>query len=109
MRTPGISETRAAMTIAATAAVAAEREAHSRGVGRVAGEEVRPDDEASLTNSSSADRAAVTISTWCDTRVPRRGINTRLKASEPTIAPTVFAAYTRPTRRPESQSGRATD
>jgi hypothetical protein len=40
--------------------------------------------------------------------VPNTGMSITLPAIEPTIAPSVFAAYTVPTRRPGSWPGNAT-
>ena len=47
-------------------------------------------------------RAATAIKMRCAQSVPAAGIRITLKATAPAIAPTVFAAYTAPTMRPES-------
>src|ERR1035441_3214403 len=52
--------------------------------------------------------APIPISTVSEYRVPIQGIRTMLKARAPTIAPPVFAAYTRPTSRPGSPPRGAT-
>ena len=51
---------------------------------------------------SMAATAATAIRIRCDHSVPTAGITMMLKAMAPMIAPTVFAAYTAPTMRPES-------
>jgi hypothetical protein len=46
----------------------------------------------------------------CSARcVPNAGITITLNSPDPAMAPTVFAAYTRPTRRPASWPGPTTD
>src|SRR6185503_13818459 len=52
--------------------------------------------------------AAMTISTCCACWVPIQATRNRLAPSEPTIAPTVLAAYTPPTRRAGSWPREAT-
>ena len=59
-------------------------------------------------SATMADSAARAISRYSDLRVPNHGIAARLKNSAPTMAPTVFAAYTRPTTRPPSAAPRTT-
>ena len=49
------------------------------------------------------------IRTCCACWLPIQATRSRLAASEPTIAPTVFAAYTPPTRRAGSWPVEATD
>ena len=51
--------------------------------------------------------AATAMITRCVSRVPTAGISSRLHTVAPTIEPTVFAAYTRPTRRDVSSPRRA--
>src|SRR5690242_19280024 len=57
---------------------------------------------------SSAASAAVMMITCSECELPIQGISTKLVASEPTMAPTVFAAYTPPASRAASRSFDAT-
>ena len=58
---------------------------------------------------SSPDTAAMPINTCCACWLPIVGTSRKLAPSEPTIAPTVLAAYTPPASRAASCSGDATD
>ena len=55
-------------------------------------------------NTSAAASADAQMSKRCTPCVPSQATSSRLVAVAPTIAPTVFAAYTLPTRRPGSCS-----
>src|SRR5207247_3289269 len=56
-----------------------------------------------------ADNAEMMIKTCVECELPIHGTRTKVTTSEPTIAPTVFAAYTPPASRAASCSVDATD
>ena len=56
---------------------------------------------------TAAEAPAATARICSAPRVPQWGIATKLAASAPAIAPTVFAAYTLPLERPVSVSAEA--
>src|SRR5437870_2642360 len=60
-------------------------------------------------DANSADSAESTISSCCECWLPIQTTRTRPALSDPTIAPTVLAAYTPPTSRAGSCPREATD